>query len=178
MANSLKIQHNGNVDIGYPSTFDPAAQYIGVVGGAPVGNGTVPPYVLDVRANIEYAPGQYASGDSYIVRQKGKHKYLVANTANPSYQQICVLVNSGYGGSNLTSGGTMAIRMVTDQSGPVSTNIYSVSNKFAYTFPPDYVDIGNQGNIANSLAYSISFLTSNTAPQPGSNLPIARVFRQ
>jgi hypothetical protein len=178
MSRGLKIQHNGNVDIGYPSTNDPAAQFIGVVGGDPVGNGTVPPYVIDCIANIEYAPGQYATGDAYIVRQKGKHKYLVANVTNPSYQQVCVLVNTGAVAANLTSSGTMGIRMITDQTGPVGANVYSITNKWVYSFPPDYVSIANQGNLSNSLSYSASFLTSNTAPQPGSNLPIARVARQ
>jgi hypothetical protein len=178
MANSLKIQHNGNVDIGYPSTDDPAAQNIGVVGGAPVGSGFVPPYVIDCIANIEYAPGQYAAGDAYIVRQKGKHKYLVANIAVPERQQTCVLVPSDYIIGNLTSSGTMTIRMVVDQSIPLGKDVYSITDKFAYSFPTDYVNIANQGNLTTATAYSASFVTSNVAPQPGSNKSVARVGRQ
>jgi len=179
MANSLKIQHNGGtVDIGYPSSFSAEAQYIGVVGGEPVGNGLVLPYVIDCLANIEYSPGLYATGDAYIVAQKGKHKYRVANVADPTRQQTCVLVPSGGNVANLTTSGTMSIRMITNQTGPVATDVYSITDKFAYSFPTDYVSTNNQGNLTTASAYSASFLTANTSPQPGSNKPIARIARQ
>ena len=165
----LKIQKTGNVDVGYPTN----TANIGVVGGANGLGATSGGNTILCVANIEYTTGSYAAGNAYIVRQKGKHKYLVANLATPSRVQVCVLSNvSDANVGNLTAG-QMAIQAVT--AGAANVAIFSITDKHAIGFPPDYSNANSQGNVSNSTAYLVSFTTANATVQPGSTANVVTI---
>jgi hypothetical protein len=161
MGRPLKIAKTTTVDIGIPSQTETGN--IGIVGGDVATINT-----LEVTANIEYAPGQYASGASYIVRQKGIYKYLVANVANPEQQGICYVTNS----LTPVSAGQMTIVGTNAASGNIILAV--VTNEYCVAF-------SDQGNITNSPVTSVnlelgdsyypSFVAANAAPQPGSLTP-------
>jgi hypothetical protein len=161
MGRPLKIAKTTTVDIGIPSQTETGN--IGIVGGDVATINT-----LEVTANIEYAPSQYASGSSYIVRQKGTYKYLVANVANPEQQGICYVTNS----LTPVSAGQMTIVGTDAASGNIILAV--VTNEYCVAF-------ADQGNITNSPvtsvnlelgdAYYPSFVAANAAPQPGSLTP-------
>jgi hypothetical protein len=161
MGRPLKIAKTTTVDIGIPSQTETGN--IGIVGGDVATINT-----LEVTANIEYAPGQYASGASYIVRQKGIYKYLVANVANPEQQGICYVTNS----LTPVSAGQMTIVGTNAASGNIILAV--VTNEYCVAF-------ADQGNITNSPVTSVnlelgdsyypSFVAANAAPQPGSLTP-------
>jgi hypothetical protein len=161
MGRPLKIAKTTTVDIGIPNQTE--IGNIGVIGGDVATINT-----LEVTANIEYAPGQYSSGASYIVRQKGTYKYLVANVADPEQQGICYVTNS----LTPVSAGQMTI---------VGTNAAS-SNVILAVVTNEYcVAFADQGNIQNSPvtsthlelgdSYYPSFVSANAAPQSGSLTP-------
>lgn len=170
----LKIQKTGNIDVGIPAQTE--IGNIGVVGGAnglgAVSGGNT---ILCV-ANIEYSTGNYAAGDAYIVRQKGKSKFLVANTADPSQTQICILVNEADANVGNLTAGQMAIQGIDGSNANVA--IFSIINSHAEGFAPDYVDSNNIGNMANATAYHVSFVAANSTPQTGSNLTILQIPSQ
>lgn len=174
MGRGLKIQHTGNVDVGYPS--QQFVGNIGVVGGANGLGATSGGNTILAIANIEYAPGQYAAGDAYIVSQKGKHKFLVANITNPTRRQICITSNVANGNVLSMTAGQMAI-LATSGTGSnvVQLALYSVTDSHAVGFPPDYANANSQGNLANATAYHVTFDTANVTPQPGSGLTIVDV---
>lgn len=165
----LKIQKVGNVDVGYDQQFQPGN--IGVVGGANGLGAVSGGNTIQCIANIEYAPGLYAAGEAYIVVQKGKHKYRVANIDTPTQTQTCILVPSDGNVAALTAG-EMAI-IASD--GTANVPLYSITDNFGLGFPPDYSNIGNQGNLANATSYLVSYVAANTTVQPGSVLTIAQV---
>ena len=171
MGKALKIQHVGNVDVGFVEQSQ--VGNIGVVGGAnglgAVSGGNT---VLCI-ANIEYANGLYAAGNAFIVTQKGKHKFLVANTANSSRSQVCILSNVADANVGNLTAGQMAIQATT--AAPANIALFSVMNSHAVGFAPDYANANSQGNLANATAYHVSFVAANATPQPGSGLTIVRV---
>lgn len=170
MGGKLKIQHTGNVDVGIPSQEQTGN--IGVVGGANGLSATSGGNTIAVIANIEYTTGSYAAGDAYIVTQKGKHKYLVANLATPTQTQTCVLVNVADGNVANLAAGQMAI---TANTGSADIAVYSITNSTILGFPTDYVDTSDQGNLANATSYFVSFVAANATVQPGAVLSIANI---
>ena len=170
MGRSLKIQHTGNIDVGYSSQA--LTGNIGVVGGANgLGNVSGGNTILCI-ANIEYAPNTFAAGNAYIVTQKGKHKYRVANTANAAQTQTCVLANVADGNVANLAAGQMAIIANT---GSANIALYSITDKHALGFAPDYTNSSSQGNLANATSYLVTFATANANVQPGSVLTIVDV---
>lgn len=158
----LKIQKTGNVDVGYPTNNI----NVGVTGGANGLGATSGANTILCVANIEYATGSYDAGDAYIVRQKGKHKYLVANLADPTHQQICVLVNEAdANAANLTSG-QMCIQAVDASAGNIA--LFSITDKHGWGFPTDYVSTADQGNLTTATSYLVSFVAANATVQSGS----------
>jgi hypothetical protein len=161
MGRALKIAKTTTTDIGIPSQTE--IGNIGIIGGDVATINT-----LEVTANIEYAPGQYASGASYIVRQKGTYKYLVANVADPEQQGICYVTNS----LTPVSAGQMTI--VGTDAASANVILAVVTNEYCVAF-------ADQGNITNSPVTSVnlelgdsyypSFVAANAAPQPGSLTP-------
>lgn len=161
MGRPLKIAKTTTIDIGIPSQQETGN--IGIVGGDVLTINT-----LSVQANIEYAPGQYADGDSYIVRQKGIYKFLVANVADPTQQGICYVTNS----LSPVSAGQMTI---------VGTDASLADIILATVTNDQCVAFANQGDITNSPvtstnlqlgeSYFPSFVAANAAPQPGSLTP-------
>ena len=144
------------VDSGYSTTLAPA--YIGVVGGF---TGYAGPSIL-ANANIEYSPGLYADGDSFIIRQKGKSKFLVGNVAsmpNPTSWDGN-LANIQYGVCYLTDNNSnTAIQSgeMTINATDAASNIISLAK-----VTDDYgVDFNGDG-------YWLSANTANATPQPGS----------
>ena len=170
----LKIQKTGNIDVGIPAQTE--VGNIGVVGGAnglgAVSGGNT---ILCV-ANIEYATSSYAAGDAFIVRQKGKSKFLVANTANSARSQICILVNEADANVANLSAGQMAIQGIDASNANVA--IFSIINSHAEGFAPDYANANSIGNMANATAYHVSFVAANSTPQTGSNLTILQIPSQ
>lgn len=158
----LKIQKTGNVDVGYPTNNI----NVGVTGGANGLGATSGANTILCVANIEYSTGSFAAGDAYIVRQKGKHKYLVANLATPSRQQVCVLVNEAdANAANLTSG-QMCIQAVDASAGNIA--LFSITDKHGWGFPTDYVNTDDQGNLTTATSYLVSFVAANATVQSGS----------
>jgi hypothetical protein len=172
------------VDASYPQATQ--VGNIGVVGGA---NGLGTPAGLSSAnvilciANICF-DGNVANavaGDAYIVRQKGKSKFLVANLATPTQQQICVLSNvADANAANLPAAtatlGTMAIQAVNAAAANIA--IFSISDYHAEGFAPDYVNVNAIGNMANASAYLVSFVGANATVQPGSTLPVVQIASQ
>jgi len=149
---------------------------IGVVGGA---NGLGAPSgttgnanVILCIANIVY-DGNVANavaGDAYIVAQKGKHKFLVANLADPTQRQVCLLSNvADANAANLpaatTSLGTMAIQAVDAASANIA--IYAITDKHAWSFPTNYANANSQGNLQTATQYYTSYGNANATVQPG-----------
>ena len=172
MPNKLKIQKTGNVDVGYVSQQEPGN--IGVVGGANGLSAVSGGNTIAVIANIEYATGLYAAGNAYIITQKGKHKYRVANTANPAQTQTCVLANVADGNVANLAAGQMAI---VANNGAGNIALYSITDSTGLGFPPDYANVGYQGNLSNATSYLVSFVAANATVQPGSVLTIASVSK-
>ncbi len=171
MGKALKIQHVGNVDVGFVEQSQ--VGNIGVVGGANGLGAVSGGNTILCIANIQYAAGLYAAGNAYIVTQKGKHTFLVANTANSSRSQICILSNVADANvANLTAG-QMAIQARNAASANIA--LYGIMNSHAVGFPPDYANANSQGNLANATSYHVSFVAANATPQPGSGLTILRV---
>jgi hypothetical protein len=163
MGRPLKIAKGSTIDIGIPGQTETGN--IGVVGGEnPTGN------TILVQANIEYAPGQFARGDSFIVRQKGIYKYLVANVATPTRQNICFVVNTA---------NTLAL--TAGQMNIVSKNAANANVILAVITNENAVAFADQGNILNSPtlsgnftlgnAFFPSFVAANATLQPGSATP-------
>ena len=161
MGRPLKIAKGSFVDTGIPGQQETGN--IGVVGGEnPTGS------TILVQANIEYQPGLYAEGDSYIVRQKGIYKFLVANVATPTRQNICYVVNT----DGALSAGQMSI---------VATDAASANVILAVITNENAIAFADQGNILNSPTLSDnftlgapffpSFVAANATPQPGSATP-------
>ena len=149
---------------------------IGVVGGAnalgsPTGTTGASNVILCV-ANICYDGNvsNVVAGDAFIVAQKGKHKFLVANLADPTQRQICLLSNvADANTANLPAAtanlGTMAIQAVTAASANVA--IYAITDKHAWGFPTDYANANSQGNLQTSSQYYASYANANATVQPG-----------
>jgi hypothetical protein len=169
MGRGIKIQHTGNVDVGFQSQSLPGN--IGVVGGANGLGAISGGNTIQCIANIEYATGSYAAGNAYIVTQKGKHKYRVANVSDPTRTQTCTLVNATAVGS--LTGGQMAI--VAKDAANANVALYSITNATGLGFPPDYANVASQGNLANATLYQVTFQAANATPQSGSNLTILDV---
>jgi hypothetical protein len=159
MGRPLKIAKGQFIDIAIPS--QELIGNIGVVGGE---NPTGP--TLLVQANIEYAPAQYAEGDSIIVRQKGEYKFLVANVAAPEVQGICYVVNITGTAVGALKGGQMAI-IGTDASA-ANVTIAKIQNAYCVAFADQTASAANKANITLGDAYYPSFVAANAAPQPGS----------
>jgi hypothetical protein len=161
MGRPLKIAKTTTVDIGIPNQTE--IGNIGIVGGNVATIST-----LAVTANIEYAPGLYADGASYIVRQKGTYKFLVANVANSALQGTCYVTNSLLP----VAGGQMTI--VGTDAADDDIILAVVTNEYCVAF-------GDQANITNSPvtstnlelgdAYFPSFVSANATLQPGSLTP-------
>jgi hypothetical protein len=163
MGRPLKIAKTTTVDIGIPSQTETGN--IGIIGGDVVTINT-----LAVNANIEYAPGQYASGASYIVRQKGTYKYLVANVADPEQQGICYVTNSMLP----VSAGQMTIVGVDANENDIILAV--VTNEYCVAFA-DQENIQNSPvtsvNLELGQSYYPSFITVESADsQPGAPFPI------
>ena len=174
MGRSLKIQHlQGTipVDTGIPQQALPGN--IGVVGGSNTLSAITGANTIACVANIEYATGTYAAGAAYIVTQKGKHKYLVANTANAERTQTCVLVNVADANVGNLVSGQMAIQAKFANAANVA--LYSITNTTGLGFPPDYANVASQGNLANASLYQVTFQSANATPQSGSDLIIVDV---
>jgi len=167
----LKIQKTGNVDIGYVS--QDTLGNIGVVGGANGLGATSGSNTIACLANIEYTTGSYAAGSSYIIAQKGKHKYRVANIATPTRTQTCVLVPLADGNVANLVAGQMAI--LAKDAANANITLYSITDSTALGFPPDYANVGSQGNLANATSYLVTFDSANASVQPGSVLTIIDV---
>ncbi len=148
------------VDIGIPSQSQPGN--IGEVGGKATGIVT-----MLVQANIAYNNGtQFAEGNSYIVRQKGSSKYLVANVTTPTIQGICYLVNiTGTSVAALTAG-QMAIIATTAAAANVT--IAKLENTYCVAYADQSANAGVKSNIALGQAYWGSFVAANATIQPGS----------
>ena len=159
MGRPLKIAKGQFIDIQIPSQQETGN--IGVVGGEnPTGN------TLLVQANIEYAPAQYAEGDSFIVRQKGEYKFLVANVSAPEVQGICYVVNIDGGNVAGLTGGQMAIIGTDAASNDVT--IAKIQNAYCVAFADQTGSAANKANITLGDAYYPSFIAANATPQPGS----------
>ena len=121
MGRPLKCTKANNVDTGITSMFVDGPK-LGVIGGI----GTLDGSQLIIKANIEYTPGSYASGDAFIVRQKGSKKFLVANVANTARQGICYIVTS----STVTNLNAGEMRVVTSDTAPSDVVLREFSNKY------------------------------------------------
>lgn len=161
MGRPLKIAKTTTVDIGIPNQNE--IGNIGIVGGDVTSINT-----LSVQANIEYATGQYADGDSYIVRQKGTYKYLVANVADPQLQGICYVTNA----IEPAAAGQMTI--VGNDADDNEIILAVVTNEFCVAFD-DQANITNSPVTSTNLqlgdAYFPSFVSANAELQPGSLTP-------
>lgn len=159
MGRPLKIAKGSTIDIQIPSQQETGN--IGVVGGEnPTGN------TLLVQANIEYAPATYMQGDSFIVRQKGEYKFLVANVASPEVQGICYVVNIDGGNVSNLTGGQMAI--IGTDAATNDVTIAKIQNAFCVAFADQTGAAANKANITLGDAYFPSFIAANATPQPGS----------
>ena len=158
MGRPLKIAKGSTIDIQIPS--QQLTGNIGAIGGEnPIGN------TLLVQANIEYAPSMYVQGDSFIVRQKGEYKFLVANVAAPEVQGICYVVNIDGGNVAGLTGGQMAIIGTDAASNDVT--IAKIQNAFCVAFADQTGDAANKANITLGDAYFPSFVAANATPQSG-----------
>lgn len=163
MGRPIKIAKTTTVDIGISSQTE---EYnIGIIGGKVSTINT-----LAVTANIEYAPGQYVNGPSYIIRQKGTYKYLVGNIANPEKRGICYVTNSLLP----VSPGQMTIVGTDKDDNNIILAVVTNENCVAFA---------DQGNINNSpvtsanlelgQSYYPSFVAASDADfQPGAPFPI------
>jgi len=159
MGRPLKIAKSNTIDTGIPQQTQTGN--IGVVGGTASSVLT-----LQVQANINYNGNLYAEGNTYIVRQKGATKYLVANVANPAIQGICYLVNVDGGNIASLTGGQMAI--IATDAAAANVTIGKLDNTFCVAY-------ANQAGFATPKAdqslgqpYWTSFIAANATVQPGS----------
>jgi len=129
------------VDIGYPTS----TPNVGVVGGNTSVSNTL--YIAaNVIANV---PGAGA-GEAYIIRQKGKRKFLVTLTtdATQAFANICVLVNTD-DVATLTQN-QMAI--VATDAGAANVTMQYIQNNYG-------VDFSNVGHY-------LTFASANASVQP------------
>lgn len=159
MGRPLKIAKSNTVDIGIPSQTE--IGNIGVVGGSASAVST-----LLVVANINYNGSSYAEGNSYIVRQKGEFKYLVANVANSAIQGIVYLVNVT--GTSIASlqGGQMAI--IAKDAANANITIGKLDNNFCIAYADQSANAGVKANMVLGQPYWTSFVAANATVQPGS----------
>ena len=165
------------VDAGYPNAGNSLLfSTIGVVGGAnalgsPTSTTGASNVILCI-ANICFDGNvsNAVAGNAFIVAQKGKHKFLVANLADPTQRQVCLLANVDDGNaSNLTGTtanlGVMSIQAI--DAADANIAIYAITDKHAWGFPSDYANANSQGNLANSSQYYASYSNANATVQPG-----------
>jgi hypothetical protein len=166
------------VDDGYPNAGNSLLlSTIGVVGGeqglgAPA-NTTGNSNVILCIANVVYdgnVSNAVAFSDGYIIRQKGKHKFLVGSAGNASYQQVCLLSNVADGNTaNLPAAtatlGTMAIQGV--DAGSANIAVYAITDKHVWGFPTNYANANSQGNLQTATQYYGSYGNANATVQPG-----------
>jgi hypothetical protein len=135
MGRPLKIAKTTTVDIGIPSQTETGN--IGIVGGDVATINT-----LEVTANIEYAPGQYASGASYIVSLTpvSAGQMTIVGTDAASGNIILAVVTNEY------------CVAFADQGNITNSPVTSVN-----------LELGD--------SYYPSFVAANAAPQPGSLTP-------
>jgi hypothetical protein len=159
MGRPLKIAKGSFIDTGIPSQTETGN--IGIVGGEnPTG------LTLKVYANIQYAQNGFAEGDSFIVRQKGSSKYLVANIASPSIQGICYLTNvTGTSVASITAG-QMAV-IATDASA-ANVTLGKIENTFVIAYADQTANAGPKTDISLGQPYWGSFIAANATPQSGS----------
>jgi len=151
---------NAYVDIGVPSQIEVAN--IGQVGGN-VAN----VLTLLVQANIAYNNGtSHAEGNSYIVRQKGEYKYLVANTANSAIQGICYVVNIDGGNVANLTGGQMAI--IATNAANANVTIAKLQNRFLVAYANQAGAAAAKTDTSLGNGYWGSFVAANATNQPGS----------
>lgn len=129
------------VDIGYPT----ATPNVGVVGG----NVSISDTQFLAVSCIANVPGAGA-GAAYIIRQKGKRKYLVTLTSDTTqaFANICVLTNTDQVG-DLTAG-QMAIVATDASAGNVV--LQSLTNNYALDF--------------SNVGHYVSFAAANATVQP------------
>ena len=172
------------VDASYPETSQ--VGNIGVVGGAnalgvPAGLSSANVILCIANICFDGNVSNAVAGDAYIVRQKGKSKFLVANLATPSQQQICVLSNvADANAANLPAAtaslGTMAIQATDAASANIA--VFSISDNRVEGFAPNYANVNSIGNMANATSYLASFVAANATVQPGSTQVIVLVANQ
>jgi hypothetical protein len=149
---------NVYVDIGVPSQIE-----VGNIGQ--VGGNVANVLTLLVQANINYNGASYAQGNSYIVRQKGEYKYLVANTANSAIQGICYVVNIDGGNVANLTGGQMAI--IATNSANANVTIAKLQNRFLVAYANQTGAATAKANTALGNGYFGSFVAANATVQPG-----------
>lgn len=120
MARPLKIAKSSTVDIGFPNNGTTnngfSGNGIGVVGGNNVS--------LNVVVQVKIGDNDEASG--YILRQKGKRKFLVTDGTNTG---ICALVNEADGD---LANDQMTITATKDDTSTVRFS--TMTNKWALDF--------------------------------------------
>jgi len=129
------------VDIGYPTS----TPNVGVVGGNTVVSNTL--YIAaNVIANVPGAGG----GTAYIIRQKGKRKFLVTLTTDTTqaFANICLLVNQS--NVSLLTENQMAI--VATYANAAEVNMQYIQNNYG-------VDFSNVGHY-------LTFASANASVQP------------
>ena len=147
------------VDIGVPSQLETGN--VGQVGG-----NVTSVLTLLVQANINYNGSSYAEGNSYIVRQKGEYKYLVANTANSNIQGICYVVNIDGGNVANLTGGQMAI--IATNAASANITIAKLQNRFLVAYANQTGAATNKTDTTLGNGYWGSFVAANATVQPGS----------
>lgn len=144
MGRPIKIAKSSTIDTGLP--MSDVAPFIGVVAGDTGITGEQ----FKVQANIEYATGQYDNGDAYIIRQKGKQKFMVANAADVSHTQVCVVVNKD-DAADLEAG---EMNLIAQDSSGGDVVLARIKNRSALAY--------------NGQTYWLSSVTANANTQPGS----------
>jgi hypothetical protein len=106
--------NDGSTDNGFSSSG------VGVVGGETNTNGDT----LNIKARVKI--GTYTEADGFVLRQKGKHKFLVTDGTNTG---ICTLANTNNG--SLASD-TMTVTVTTADSS--THKLTSLTNKWGVGF--------------------------------------------
>lgn len=129
------------VDIGYPTS----TPNVGVVGG----NVSISDTQFLAVSCIANVPG-IGSGAAYIIRQKGKRKYLVTLTSDTTqaYANVCILTNTD--DVNALTVNQMAI-VATDASA-ANVALQSLTNNYALDF--------------SNVGHYVSFAAANATVQP------------
>ena len=135
MARPLKIAKSSTIDIGFPNdgTSDNGftGNGIGVVGGDNVS--------LNVLVRVKI--GANAEADGYILRQKGKRKFLVTDGTNTG---ICVLADSI---DTELADDTMTVTVIDDAA--ATLRLSTITNHWGLDF--------------NETKYVLSFFTTAAA---------------